>query len=406
MASSAHIDSRQNLLDQAHEGSTQAQYQLGLSYYRDSALGQARRWLKRAAKSGHSEAAIHLADQYLYGRGVTESRSEAIGILTFPASDGDPECCYRLAGLLQSKQPGRSQQWLRQALQTGSGDAWLFMAVIQKGHDHGATAADCLSQAARFGSSLATTLSGDSAETSEDGYASRLIRQSIAVKSMAAEECSQQIPELDTLLDDLNTPWPVRQAALLPDSPILINDDLLNPWACLAIIDELANWVQPSRTIDPLTGKHQRNPVRTSDGWTIHPDQESCLLKHVRHYIAYAWGLPVDDFEPASVLRYLPGQEYRPHVDYIDPVSERDQQDIDHNGQRLKTILICLHAPNLGGSTHFPRLDVDIAARQGRMIQFSNVTESGQVDPMSQHAGQAVESGEKWMMALWLRGHA
>lgn len=406
MTSSTDKHGRQGLLDLAHEGSSDAQYQLGLDYFQDAAFGQARRWLKRATLSGSTDAALLLADQYLYGKGVSRSRSDAIEVLTTRADQGDARCCHRLAGLLLSEDPARARDWLSRALDSGSAEAWLFMAIMQKGHHHPDTAMACLRQAARHGSALAAVLCGTPAEDSKASYAVRLIDEHTIETAGLPPDHQSQTPDIEALLDDLQIPWPISPPVSWEQSPVLVIDDLINDWACLAIIDEVADWVQPSRTIDPVTGAHRINPVRTSDGWTMHPDQESCLLQTVRQHIARAWGLSDGTFEPASMLRYLPGQEYRPHVDYIDPVSELDRLDIRQHGQRLKTILICLHAPEAGGSTQFPRRKIDIPARTGRMLQFSNVTASGQVDPLSQHAGLPIDAGEKWMMALWLRGHA
>ena len=52
-----------------------------------------------------------------------------------------------------------------------------------------------------------------------------------------------------------------------------------------------------------------------------------------------------EDGEALALLRYSPGQEYRPHFDFVSGATNR----------RLQTALIYLNSGYEGGETHFVR---------------------------------------------------
>ena len=60
---------------------------------------------------------------------------------------------------------------------------------------------------------------------------------------------------------------------------------------------------------------------------------------------------PISHQEPLQVVRYFPGQQFVPHMDWIESYKEESW------GGRVITVLIYLQAPKEGGSTTFPKLD-------------------------------------------------
>lgn len=117
--------------------------------------------------------------------------------------------------------------------------------------------------------------------------------------------------------------------------------------------------------------------------------------------MASAAGVPLDHAEHLVVLRYEPGQEYRPHRDYRPPSSiERDRPEA---GNRMRTICAYLNTVEAGGQTEFPVAGLRVEPRPGRAVVFENLHPDGSPDPDSLHAGLPVERGEKWLATLWLR---
>jgi hypothetical protein len=105
--------------------------------------------------------------------------------------------------------------------------------------------------------------------------------------------------------------------------------------------------------------------------------------------------------EHLTVLRYEPGQEYRPHRDYRPPSSL--EQDHPESGNRLRTICVYLNHVEAGGETEFPIAGAVISPQPGRAVIFDNLFPDGRPDPDSLHAGLPVQRGEKWLATLWLR---
>ena len=56
-----------------------------------------------------------------------------------------------------------------------------------------------------------------------------------------------------------------------------------------------------------------------------------------------------------------------------------------------------------GGSTCFPKLNLEIRPKVGRAVFFSNVDLTGQIDEMTLHAGMPVIQGIKYLATVWLR---
>ena len=102
-----------------------------------------------------------------------------------------------------------------------------------------------------------------------------------------------------------------------------------------------------------------------------------------------AWG------EPLNILRYAPGQQYKPH---------HDGTGSDNVSVRNLTALIWLNDEFEGGETDFPKIDVRVRGEVGDMLVFRNVRDDGSFDERMIHAGLPVTSGVKWMASRWIRG--
>lgn len=124
-------------------------------------------------------------------------------------------------------------------------------------------------------------------------------------------------------------------------------------------------------------------------------------MRLIQLRMATAAGLPLAHAESLVVLRYEPGEQYRPHRDYLPPSAiERDQPGA---GNRLRTLCAYLNPVGAGGQTDFPLAGVRVQPKTGSAIIFDNLQTDGQPDPATLHAGLPVMRGEKWLATLWLR---
>jgi len=114
-------------------------------------------------------------------------------------------------------------------------------------------------------------------------------------------------------------------------------------------------------------------------------------------------------FESFQVIHYNETEEYQYHYDAYD-INEKEKYETfcDKRGNRLRTVLIYLNDVEEGGGTGFDSLDeyevpIQVQAKKGRMVVFTNVNDDGTVNKKARHAGLPVIKGEKWAFNLWLR---
>lgn len=151
--------------------------------------------------------------------------------------------------------------------------------------------------------------------------------------------------------------------------------------------------MQPSVVVDERTGKQIPNPIRTSDGaafpWLLADPAVTALNRR----IAAASGTAFDQGEPLQVLRYRPGQQYKPHLDAIAGL----------DNQRILTMIVYLTDDYQGGETRFLRSGFTFRGRKGDALLFHNTLPDGRPDPMSEHAGLPVTAGTKLIASRWIR---
>lgn len=110
--------------------------------------------------------------------------------------------------------------------------------------------------------------------------------------------------------------------------------------------------------------------------------------------------------EDLQVVRYEPGQEFKPHLDAVDPESVEGRRELLRfaGRQRDATVLVYLAGPDAGGATVFPALGLTVAPERGAAVFWRNLLPDGRRDPRTLHAGSPVERGVKYAANLWLRG--
>jgi prolyl 4-hydroxylase len=168
---------------------------------------------------------------------------------------------------------------------------------------------------------------------------------------------------------------------------------LFSPAECDFLFAEAQLWLEPSVVIDPGTGRQHRNPVRTSDGMSFTLFREGPAVHALNRRIAAATGTEAAQGESLQVLRYRPGQEYKPHFDAVPGEAN----------PRILTMLVYLNHGYEGGETLFLKTGLSFKGQKGDALLFRNTLADGRADEYTQHAGRPVTAGEKRLASRWIR---
>lgn len=174
---------------------------------------------------------------------------------------------------------------------------------------------------------------------------------------------------------------------------------------CQYLIWRAAPMQAPSLVYDPVSGRPAQDDVRSNTTATFGVLDLDLPLLLIRARIANTMGVPDSHLERTSVFRYLPGQTFGPHYDFLTP-SPQLNAEIAELGQRPLTFLIYLNDAFEAGETHFLKLDRKIKPPTGGALFFRNVDAAGAPDERTEHEGVAPTSGEKWLLSQFIRDKA
>jgi prolyl 4-hydroxylase len=148
------------------------------------------------------------------------------------------------------------------------------------------------------------------------------------------------------------------------------------------------------RSLIIMDGREVPDPIRTSDGSTIHWLIEDPATHAINRRLGALSGTAVERGEPLQILRYRSGQQYRPHFDWLPPPN-----------RRILTALIYLNEDYGGGETDFPKIGLKVRGRKGDALVFESALANGDLDPRAEHCGLPVTSGTKYLASRWIREH-
>ncbi|MEO8141528.1 MAG: 2OG-Fe(II) oxygenase [Sphingomicrobium sp.] len=183
------------------------------------------------------------------------------------------------------------------------------------------------------------------------------------------------------------------KAEILSDDPrITIHRGLFSAAECKYLMLLGTPWLERAMVIDEATGAGVLDSIRDADTSSFPPLAEDLVVQQINACIAAASGTNQAWGEPLTILRYQPGQQYRPH------------HDAGAQAARHWTALIWLNDDYEGGETDFPDVGLRVKGGVGDLLLFHNVTGDGTPDARMMHAGLPVTSGVKWMASRWIRG--
>jgi prolyl 4-hydroxylase len=306
------------------------QFAQAMSFAGAGRTEEALRLIRQTADARHPDGLFTLADCYWRGVGVSKDLARARGLFEAAADAGQPMAIRAWTNLLSS----------------GIGGQRNWPEALRR-----------LEQEARV-----------------DGLRARMLE---VIQAM----------ELDPNGDPIRIP----SAERISDRPDV---RLIRGAFSAAECDFLILLAEPTyeRSLVIMNGRDVPDPIRTSDGSTIHWLIEDPATHAINRRIAALSGTSVDQGEPLHILRYRPGQQYHPHHDWLPPPN-----------RRVMTVLIYLNEEYQGGETLFAKTDLKVKGRKGDALVFVSALPNGDLDPLSEHAGLPVTSGTKYLASRWIR---
>jgi prolyl 4-hydroxylase len=181
---------------------------------------------------------------------------------------------------------------------------------------------------------------------------------------------------------------------------LVVFGNLLSTEECEALIAAAAPRMSRSLTVQTRTGGEEKNADRTSDGMFFRRG-ENAVVATVEARLARLLHWPLINGEGLQVLHYKPGAQYRPHYDYFDPAEPGTPHMVQRGGQRVATLVMYLNQPERGGSTTFPDIGLEVAAKRGNAVFFAY--DRPHPSTKTLHGGAPVLAGDKWVATKWLR---
>ncbi len=308
-------------------------------------------YLMQASSGGSGEAALMLASVAIGDRVLKRDPSVIAGVIDSMARAGNYEARRALAVLFAATDPDRS------------------IAILEQQRTHDDLSRRIVSRAGDKGSSAPAAAS---------------------------------LPAGATITSLVDSFVRVPERSVISDRPhVMLSEQVLAPLHCHYLIAFAEKFWQPSRVFDPTGMSTARRPIRTSSDVVVDGWMEDLSLRLIQLRMATAAGGELTCAEPLTLLHYLPGQEYLPHLDALPEAALAER--VPQAGQRWRTVCCYLNNVDVGGETEFPTAQIKVEPRQGRAVIFDNLTPSGSIDPESRHAGLPLNVGEKFLATLWLR---
>jgi hypothetical protein len=321
--------------------------------------------LRRAADAGNAPAALLLGVRLFTGRAAPKAPAEGVRFIAAAAAGGDAEAIGYMAAFAAE---GRyvPQDWA------------AAFDHLQDGAERGDER--CRTQLAHLTSDAAAR-AAIGAGAQDDGVWARA-RAGI----------------------DLGALLPTPSAKELSKAPrIRIFENFLSDDLCDWMVEQAHDKLTVAPIYDDASGGPLSSERRSNTNCVFHPIEGDVIQALVRARIAAVAGPSPACMEPLTVLHYEVGQEFRRHVDFLDPALPGLADDLALNGQRIATFLIYLNDGFEGAETEFPVMALRWKGRKGDAILFYNVEPSGAVDRRTMHAGRPPTQGEKWLLSQFIR---
>jgi prolyl 4-hydroxylase len=413
----------------AKSGNADAQYALSSVMHQRGQFEESLHWLRLAAAQELIPAQITLATILVDGRQCPRDRQQAINLLR-PLAATQIQANLLLSELhgfaaLELGDRETGLRYLVAAARMGDAGALRQLALLGVCHRRWDQLRPLLDAAARRGDAAAAyalarcyadgiggapepALAMALSQAARSQYLIQRLDEDLRRQNLvaAAAQPAMNIDwlSLEQALPHFAADIRLPTAETLSAAPLVRRlPDVIHPLLLEMVINLAAPLVQRSQIVDARTGEARVDEMRNSSHVTLSPRQHDHVLEALERCISRVSGMPALNSEFLQILRYRPGEEFRPHVDYFNESGAGAYQSLADGGQRAQTVLIYLNDDYSGGSTCFPELQLNIKGRRGDILHFHNLGADGLGHKGSLHAGMPVIAGEKWLISQWIR---
>jgi hypothetical protein len=417
----------------AKSGDAGAQYALSSVLHQQGQFDESLHWLRLAAAQKLIPAQLTLATLLMDGRHCPRDRQQA-GDLLEPLAATQIQANLLLSELrgfaaLESGDRETGLRHLLVAARMGDAGALRQLALLSVCHQRWDLVRPLLEAASRRGDARAVhalarcyadgiggapqpalALRICQGEAARSQYLNPRLEQSVRKLNPVSSVAEPSVVSVDAAsslehaLAQLASDIPLPAAETLHEVPLVRRlPGAIHPLVLDSVINLAAPLVQRSQIVDARTGEVRADPMRTSSHVTLGPRQHDHVLEALERCIGRITGLPPLHSEFLQILRYRPGEEFKPHVDYFNDGGASAYRSLGDGGQRAQTVLAYLNDDYTGGSTRFPKLNLDIKGQPGDVLHFHNLGADGMGHKDSLHAGLPVIAGEKWLLSQWIR---
>jgi prolyl 4-hydroxylase len=416
----------------AKAGDVHAQYALSSELHQREQFEESLHWLRMAAGRGLISAQMTLATILMDGRLCPRDLQQAIDLLrplaasqikanlllgelygfaAFHATDREIGLRFLLAAALGGDAAATRQF----ALLCVCHRRWDLVRPLLDASARGGDGAATYALATCYGAGVggapdrAVALALAHSEAARAEYLGPRLRDALRLENPAATLAPPPALRVDWLsleqsLPQLAAAMPLPPVENLHPAPLIRKlPGVIHPLVLDSLINLAAPLVQRSQIVDARTGQVRADPMRNSSHVTLGPRQHDHVLEALEHCISLVSGVPAGNGEFLQILRYRPGEEFKPHVDYFNEGGAGAYDSLAAGGQRAQTVLMYLNDEYSGGETRFPHLRLNIKGGRGDILHFHNLGADGLGHRDSLHSGVTVTALEKWLLSQWIR---
>ena len=178
--------------------------------------------------------------------------------------------------------------------------------------------------------------------------------------------------------------------------------EFVSPRVCRWLIERAHGRLSRALVYEAISREVMVRPTRTNTAAVFNLADTDLVFVLTQLRMSACLGVPLRNFEAATVLHYDVGEEITDHYDFIDPNIPNYAQEIAQQGERVVTFLLYLNDDYGAGETAFPRLGLEHKGRRGEGLFFVNAVD-GHADTRTLHAGRTPSGGEKWIVSQFVR---
>ena len=186
-----------------------------------------------------------------------------------------------------------------------------------------------------------------------------------------------------------------------PFTQIYKYENFLSEAECDRLIAYMNTRLRPS-TVSDNADKGHVSSYRTSTTADLHYFDNDFFL-YLDQKISNLMELDPFLGETMQAQKYNPGQYFKEHWDFFDPLTKEFNIYCDWMGQRTWTTMVYLNDVEEGGETYFKHLKLNVKPKRGLLLAWNNLYKNGIPNFKTMHEAMPPTKGDKYVITKWWR---